>query len=92
MSDTFIACKQATMINRLFLAKLVIVLSGFLSVGVVRAASVVWNLEGVTFDDGTVASGFFVFADDTGTYVEIDIPTTSGKESACTRRGAKAGR
>ncbi len=41
------------------------------------AVPIKWSV-GATFDDGTTASGSFVYDADTNTYSDIDITTTSG--------------
>ena len=46
--------------------------------GTGRAAPVLWTLSGVTFDDGGVASGSFVFDADTLEFSAIDIVSTDG--------------
>ena len=43
-----------------------------------QASPVLWTMSGVTFDDGAVATGSFVFDADTLAYSEIDIITTAG--------------
>ncbi len=43
-----------------------------------NATPVVWNLSGVTFDDGGTASGSFTYDVDTGAYSAISINTTAG--------------
>jgi hypothetical protein len=43
-----------------------------------NAAPVVWNLSGVTFEDGGTASGSFTYDADTTTYSAISISTTAG--------------
>jgi len=43
-----------------------------------NATPVVWNLSGVTFDDGGTASGSFTYDEDTGIYSAISISTTAG--------------
>jgi hypothetical protein len=43
-----------------------------------NATPVVWNLSGVTFEDGGTASGSFTYDADTGTYSAISISTTAG--------------
>jgi hypothetical protein len=44
------------------------------------ANPILWNLVGVTFDDGGTASGSFVYDADTNTYSNISITTTAGSE------------
>lgn len=47
--------------------------------GVVNAAPVTWNLEGVTFDDGTIATGYFIYdADASPTMLSDWSVTLSG--------------
>lgn len=41
-----------------------------------RAVPLMWNLQGVTFDDGGTATGSFVYDADTQTYSAINIQTT----------------
>jgi hypothetical protein len=43
-----------------------------------NATPVVWNLSGVTFEDGGTASGSFSYDADTTTYSAISISTTAG--------------
>jgi hypothetical protein len=43
-----------------------------------HATPVVWNLSGVTFEDGGTASGSFTYDADTGAYSAISISTTAG--------------
>ena len=49
-----------------------------LSAPSVSANPILWNLVGVTFDDGGTASGSFVYDADTNTYSNISITTTAG--------------
>lgn len=41
-----------------------------------NATPIMWNLQGVTFDDGGTATGSFVYDADTSTYTAINIQTT----------------
>lgn len=43
-----------------------------------KAFPMVWNLDGVTFNDGGTASGSFTYDADTNMYSDIAISTTSG--------------
>jgi hypothetical protein len=43
-----------------------------------KADQVTWYLQGVTFQDGSTASGSFVFDADTNSFSSIDIKTTTG--------------
>jgi hypothetical protein len=43
-----------------------------------KASPILWTLSGVTFDDGSTASGSFVFNADTDQYSSIDVITTAG--------------
>jgi len=47
-----------------------------------HAATLTWNLVGVTFDDGATASGSFDYDADTDTYSAWDIDVTPGILSA----------
>jgi hypothetical protein len=49
-----------------------------LGVNAAHAAPVLWTLSGITFDDGAVATGSFIFDADTLVYSDIDITTTDG--------------
>jgi hypothetical protein len=42
----------------------------------VNATPIMWNLQGVTFDDGGTATGSFIYDADTSTYSAITIQTT----------------
>ena len=42
------------------------------------ATPLTWTLTGVTFVDGSTASGTFTFDADTNTYSSIDVMTTGG--------------
>jgi len=47
-----------------------------------QAAPVTWNLQNVVFNDGAIASGYFVYDADTGIYSSIDITTTDTGSTA----------
>ena len=42
------------------------------------AVPIQWSLQGVTFNDGTTASGSFFYDADTQIYSDVDITTSSG--------------
>ena len=46
--------------------------------GAAQAIPVTWNLQGVTFDDGASATGFFDFDADTNVYSNYQISVTAG--------------
>lgn len=59
--------------SKLFALIAVVLLVGPMSA---NAVPLVWNLQGVTFDDGGTATGSFVYDADTLTYSAINIQTT----------------
>lgn len=46
--------------------------------GVAQAVPVTWNLNNVTFDDGGIVTGSFVYDATTGTYSSVSITTSGG--------------
>lgn len=57
------------------------------SAGSAQAASIVWTLSNVTFDDGATASGTFTVDSVTGQTTSVNISTTAGLLSAFTYDG-----
>jgi hypothetical protein len=58
-----------------------------LSLGFAAAAGaspLLWSLSGVTFTDGSTATGSFLFDADTSTYSSIDIVTSTGSIAGST--------
>ncbi len=53
-----------------------------LLVGSAGAASVTWNLSGVTFDDGGVATGYLTYDYSTGAVTSFDITTSGGNTNS----------
>jgi len=51
---------------------------------IASADAITWTFSDVTFDDGGIASGSFVYDAPTNTYSSIDITTTSGSAFAGT--------
>jgi hypothetical protein len=58
---------------------------------IASADGITWTLSDVTFDDGGVASGSFVYDALTNTYSSIDMTTTSGSAFAGTTYNALSG-
>lgn len=58
---------------------------------IASADGITWTLSDVTFDDGGIASGSFVYDAVTNTYSSIDITTTSGSAFAGTTYNALGG-
>src|SRR5260221_6653868 len=58
---------------------------------IASADGITWTLSDVTFDDGGIASGSFVYDALTNTYSFIDITTTSGSAFAGTTYDALGG-
>ena len=75
--------------RRLFAALLLFFLLFVPSIA--SADGITWTLSDVTFDDGGIASGSFVFDALTKTYSSIDITTTSGSAFAGTTYDALNG-
>jgi hypothetical protein len=55
-----------------------IAIAVILSVPSASAGTILWTLQGVTFNDGGTASGSFDYNADTNTYSNIDVTTTLG--------------
>ncbi|HPQ26683.1 MAG TPA: PEP-CTERM sorting domain-containing protein [Gammaproteobacteria bacterium] len=49
---------------------------------VTQAAPILWNISGMTFDDGGTATGSFIFDANTTTYSAVSIVTTAGTNFA----------
>ena len=60
----------------------IVLCAAFLSTASASAATIFWNLQGVTFNDGGTASGSFGYDDLTNTYSFINITTTVGSSFA----------
>jgi len=58
---------------------------------IASADGITWTLSDVTFDDGGIASGSFVYDALTNTYSSIDITTTSGSAFTGTTYNALGG-
>lgn len=55
-----------------------IVAAGVVVPSAAMAVPIQWSLQGVTFNDGTTASGSFFYDADTQVYSDVDITTSSG--------------
>jgi hypothetical protein len=66
----------------------VVLLAGSMSA---NAVPLVWNLQGVTFDDGGTATGSFVYDANTSTYSAINIQTTGNLSFTYTTSGLIGG-
>lgn len=60
------------------LMRAVVGAAAVLAMGTAGAAPVLWTLSNVSFDDGGVATGSFVYDATTGTYSSITITTSGG--------------
>jgi len=64
---------------------------GMLTASSANAAALTWTLAGVTFDDGTVASGSFVYDADLNVYSDWSVSVQDGTLSAFTYDNTSSG-
>jgi hypothetical protein len=67
------------------------IVMGFGFAGLAGASPILWNLSGVTFADGGIATGSFMFDADTSSYSSIDIVTSEGSIAGTTYLDVVAG-